>query len=252
MRSHDQIITDAGGPSALSRRVTATAGAIKQWRRSGSIPAPYWQGLADAGLATLEELAAAVARPMVGAGHAANLAPSAEEGAENPARNVSRTDEPGSSASAPALTHTAAAHQVAEADAVKGAAGDDAVIGSATRHAGHAPTHGDVDERLPSGTAAGGVEFGRVEVSQANLDPTRPALPAQGLNAEAVAVADVDNRAGEGAARAQFERHGPAIRNSRAGIGGGRPGEREEEDGQGGKSKHSATLKGEGYRRVSA
>jgi len=184
--------------------------------------------------------------------HGETLPGSVELGAENPARNVSRTDEPGSSASAAALAHTAAAHQVAEADTVKGAAGDDAVIGSATRHAGHPPSHGDVDERLPSGAAAGGVEFGRVEVGQANLDPTRPALPAQSLHTEAVAVADIDDRTGEGAARSELGRHRAAIRNSRAGIGGGRPGEREEEDGQGGKAKHGATLEGEGYRRVSA
>jgi len=173
-------------------------------------------------------------------------------GAENLERNVSRTDEPGSSASAAALAHTTAAHQVAKADAVEGAARDDAVIGSATRHAGHAPPHGDIDERLPGGAAAGGVKFGRVEVSQANLDPTCPALSAQGLDAEAVAVADIDDRAGEGAADAQLGRHGAAIRDSRAGIGGGRSGEREEEGGQGGKAKHGAILEGEGYRRVSA
>jgi len=184
--------------------------------------------------------------------HAETLPGRAGLGAENLERNVSRTDEPGSSASATALPHAAPAHQIAQADAIERAAGHDAVIGSATRHAGHAPSHGDVDERLPGGAAAGGVKFGRKKVGQANFDPTCPALSAQGLNAEAVAIADIDDRAGECAAGTQLGRHGAAIRDSRAGIGGGRSGEREEEGGQGGNAKHGAILEGEGYRRVSA
>jgi hypothetical protein len=61
MRSHAQIITDAGGPAALAKSVSAQSGAIKQWRRTNSIPAPYWQALADLGVANLEELASAAA-----------------------------------------------------------------------------------------------------------------------------------------------------------------------------------------------
>ncbi|MDP1598988.1 hypothetical protein [Phenylobacterium sp.] len=61
MRSHQQIITDANGPSAVARIVGAEAGTAKQWRRNDSIPAAYWAAMADAGLATLEELAVAAA-----------------------------------------------------------------------------------------------------------------------------------------------------------------------------------------------
>lgn len=61
MRSHSQIITDGGGPAAVSLLVGSTPGATKQWRRTDSIPAPYWQAFADRGLATLRELAAAAA-----------------------------------------------------------------------------------------------------------------------------------------------------------------------------------------------
>lgn len=70
---------------------------MKQWRRAGSIPAPYWQAIAQLNIATLDELAGAVARAAVGVGHADNMAPAGAAGAENPERNVSRTNEPGSS-----------------------------------------------------------------------------------------------------------------------------------------------------------
>lgn len=97
MRSHDQIITDAGGPTAVARQVGARPGTVKQWRRAESIPAPYWQAIAQLNLATLDELAGAVAKGVVGVGHDNTMAPADADGAENPARNVSRTDEPGSS-----------------------------------------------------------------------------------------------------------------------------------------------------------
>lgn len=57
MRTHEQIIIDAGGPAAVSKLVPAAAGTVKQWRRTNSIPAPYWRSIADHGLASLEELA---------------------------------------------------------------------------------------------------------------------------------------------------------------------------------------------------
>ena len=97
MRSHDQIIVEAGGATSVARRIGALPGTVKQWRRAGSIPAPYWQAIAALNLATLDELAAAVAKVAVIAGHSETMAPGAADGAENPERNVSRTNEPGSS-----------------------------------------------------------------------------------------------------------------------------------------------------------
>ena len=97
MRTHDQIIVEAGGPTFVARQVGARPGTVKQWRRAGSIPAPYWQAIAQLNLATLDELAEAVAKVTVGAGHDDTMAPAVADGAENPERNVSRTDEPGSS-----------------------------------------------------------------------------------------------------------------------------------------------------------
>jgi len=61
MRTHHQIIADANGPAAIARVVGVDPGLAKQWKRNGSIPAPYWSGLAAAGVATLEELADAAA-----------------------------------------------------------------------------------------------------------------------------------------------------------------------------------------------
>lgn len=62
MRTHSTIITDAGGPAKVAKVIPAASGTVKQWRRLDSIPAPYWQGFADQGIASLEELAAGAAR----------------------------------------------------------------------------------------------------------------------------------------------------------------------------------------------
>ena len=62
MRSHTDIIAAAGGPSRLARVLKAPSGRAHQWKRLDSIPPRYWPALAGRGLASLEELAAAVAR----------------------------------------------------------------------------------------------------------------------------------------------------------------------------------------------
>lgn len=61
MRTHRQIVVDAGGPDAVAGITGAQPGTAKQWKRADSIPAPYWKALVDAGKATLEELADAAA-----------------------------------------------------------------------------------------------------------------------------------------------------------------------------------------------
>jgi len=65
MRSHQQIIADAGGPSALARQLDIEPGTVKQWKRLSSIPAPYWAAISDADIATLNELAEAAANRRV-------------------------------------------------------------------------------------------------------------------------------------------------------------------------------------------
>lgn len=61
MRSHLQIIDDAGGPAKTARAISADPGMVKQWKRTDSIPGPYWAAIAAASIATLDELAEAVA-----------------------------------------------------------------------------------------------------------------------------------------------------------------------------------------------
>lgn len=105
-RSHSDIISDGGGPAAIARMVSANPGTVKQWRRTDSIPAPYWVAFVDADLASLEELAMSAARRIERSGpdepglhggdpsavDEAVVAPAADAGADNPARNVSRTE----------------------------------------------------------------------------------------------------------------------------------------------------------------
>lgn len=56
MRTHQQIIKDAGGPTSVAKVANAEPGTVKQWRRLDSIPGRYWVDLAAAGLATMDEL----------------------------------------------------------------------------------------------------------------------------------------------------------------------------------------------------
>lgn len=100
MRAHRQIIEDAGGDQGIVKALGCASGVrpgrVRFWRRRNSIPAEWWSALAQSGVTTLDELAAAVAKPVSGGDHGSFLAPSACPGSENPGRNVSRTDEPGS------------------------------------------------------------------------------------------------------------------------------------------------------------
>lgn len=100
MRTHSKIIADAGGASAIKHNLglDASIHAIRSWGARCSIPSPYWRLFAINGLASLDELASAVAKSDVDGGHATTLPDSDIVGAENPKRNVSRTGEPGSSA----------------------------------------------------------------------------------------------------------------------------------------------------------
>lgn len=61
MRTHEQIIRDAGGPTAIARLAQADPNRAKQWVRNKSIPGRYWAAIAANGGASLEELATAAA-----------------------------------------------------------------------------------------------------------------------------------------------------------------------------------------------
>ena len=60
-RTHSQIIDEAGGPTKFGAAVGGDGNVAKGWMRNNSIPGPYWDAAAKAGLATLEELAEAAA-----------------------------------------------------------------------------------------------------------------------------------------------------------------------------------------------
>lgn len=65
MRTHKQIIVDAGGYQIAASKIDATdnllPGRVRFWMRRDSIPAERWSMVAASGLTTLEELAAAAA-----------------------------------------------------------------------------------------------------------------------------------------------------------------------------------------------
>ena len=65
MRTHAQIIADAGGYQAAASKIDPTdnllPGRVRFWMRRNSIPADRWSVVVAAGLTTLEELAAAAA-----------------------------------------------------------------------------------------------------------------------------------------------------------------------------------------------
>lgn len=62
MRTHAEIIKDATAP-AVQGRLGLSLHTVRSWAQRDSIPADQWKPLADAGFATLDELAeAATAR----------------------------------------------------------------------------------------------------------------------------------------------------------------------------------------------
>lgn len=70
MRTHAQILADAGGPHAVAKAIQSHVDAdevtlqkrVRAWSISSSVPGEYWQLLSAKGLATIDELASAAAR----------------------------------------------------------------------------------------------------------------------------------------------------------------------------------------------
>lgn len=71
MRTHLQIIADAGGYRALADKLGEAPNRARFWERRQSIPPNKWKAVSDAGLATLEELALAAATPRQASSEAA-------------------------------------------------------------------------------------------------------------------------------------------------------------------------------------
>jgi hypothetical protein len=63
MRSHAQIIRDAGGYRAVYVKLhwKGKIHTVKSWVLRDNIPAEHWRALVDLGLCTLDELATALA-----------------------------------------------------------------------------------------------------------------------------------------------------------------------------------------------
>lgn len=57
MRTHASILADAGIAKVQNAIPVESVHTIRSWGQRGSIPAKHWAALANANLATLEELA---------------------------------------------------------------------------------------------------------------------------------------------------------------------------------------------------
>jgi hypothetical protein len=71
MRTHLQIIIDSGGYKGLAEKIGQPASRVRFWQRREAIPPELWKAVADAGIASLEELATAAAERREGQGAAA-------------------------------------------------------------------------------------------------------------------------------------------------------------------------------------
>lgn len=58
MRSHLQIIADAGGAAALAAKIQMNLNTVRSWSQRGRIPVEAFGAIAAAGAATIEELIA--------------------------------------------------------------------------------------------------------------------------------------------------------------------------------------------------
>ena len=57
MRTHEQIIADAGGYQSLASRLGRPKSQVRFWERRKRIPARFWADVADKRVASLRELA---------------------------------------------------------------------------------------------------------------------------------------------------------------------------------------------------
>ena len=64
MRTHSDIVKAAGTAEYVAEMRGVSVHTARSWIARNSIPAEHWAGFAASGWATLEELAAAVAKPV--------------------------------------------------------------------------------------------------------------------------------------------------------------------------------------------
>ena len=233
---HSQIIARIGTAEVASR-LDVPAAHVRVWK-SRRIPRSMYAELISAfPSVTLAMLKAGEPGQSLSSIHdkAQIMVVSGVVGAENSAENVSRT-------SAPAFGNASGAQPVAEADTVEDAISRDAVVGAVAGAADDTAVHGDVDQGGAGFAPAGLVQFDGAEVGQTDLEPARAADAGDGLDAEAVAVADVDHRAGEGLTSPRLGRHAAAIRDAGAGVGEGRAGDQGDAKGGENDSDHGVSI----------
>ena len=61
MRTHLQIIQEEGGYQAVADKLKQPRERVRFWERRAAFPPEQWKAVADAGIATLDELAEAAA-----------------------------------------------------------------------------------------------------------------------------------------------------------------------------------------------
>lgn len=145
--------------------------------------------------------------------------------------------------SAPTLAHPGVTHQVAQVSVPEGAVRHHPIPGAATRPASDHTADSDPREGVTRRAAIGLGQLGRIEVGQPDLHPARASNPGKGLDAEAVAVADIDDRPAEGGPGAKLGGHAAPVGDAfaRVGQGGGR-GQQGEGECDGGDPEHGRTL----------
>lgn len=64
MRTHQDIIDDAGGTTKLAETLALDPNTVKAWRKGNSIPGRYWAEIEDNSFATVRELADSAKAPV--------------------------------------------------------------------------------------------------------------------------------------------------------------------------------------------
>jgi len=144
--------------------------------------------------------------------------------------------------SAPTLAHPGVTHQVAQVSIPEGAVCHHPIPGAATRPAGDGAAHDDARQGITRRAAIGLGQFGCAEVGQSNLDPSPAADARHGLDTQAVAVADVNDRAAEGGSLTQLGGHAAPVGDARAGVSQGGRGNRGQGEGGNNEPGHIRTL----------
>ena len=142
-----------------------------------------------------------------------------------------------------ALANPGSSQEDGEVHTIERAYGGDPVVSPVAGDAANAASERDSDESIASLPPAAFVQLGRAEVSNANLDPSGPADASDRLDAQAVAVSDVDDFATEDGSPRGLGRGRSPVGDAGAGIGDGRAsGDESERGGQNENAEHGGGV----------